>query len=260
MTDPFVKLYIAYDGTDFAGWQFQPEQRTVQGCIEAAIEKQTANKISIVGSGRTDAGVHANEQVASFPLPKGYPVQTFFPGLNSLLPASIRITGAEVLSNFHALRDTYSKEYCYYLCLAESLHPLAARFCWRPPVSNKKVKISAIEHALPLITGTHDFASFCAAGSDSPTTVRTITVATIEEVEECTLPFVSTPLYCLRFRGNGFLKQMVRNIVGTLVEVGQRKMEPTDIKAIIDAKDRSAAGPTAPPQGLFLNRVFYSQT
>jgi tRNA pseudouridine38-40 synthase len=259
LNQPFVKIALSYDGTDFAGWQVQPGQETIQGCLENAIEKQISSKVRIIGSGRTDAGVHAVEQIASFALPPGYPIETFHPGLNSLLPPTIRVLDAQLVDNFHALRDATGKEYCYYLSLADQLHPLAQRFCWRPVV-NRKIKVSAIQHALPFLTGTHDFASFCAAGSDSQTTVRTINSASIEELSKSDRPFPKSSMYCLRFQGNGFLKQMVRNVVGTLIEIGQRKIEPTAIKEIIEAKDRRAAGPTAPAHGLFLNKVFYSQT
>ena len=246
MTDNF-KLVIEYDGTNYHGWQRQTEDRTIQGEIETALFTMTRKKITLIGSGRTDAGVHAIAQTANFHCDTRLSPDAFHNGLNSLLPADIVIRSCtNVPPDFHARYDVKSKKYEY--TIFNHLQPAAIgrHYHWwlRTPLD-----IPAMQTAAEQLIGKHDFKAFEAAGSPRAHTVRHIMTA----------DWIVEDPHLLRFRiqANGFLRFMVRNIVGTLIEIGRGKMAPGQMEAILESRDRRQAAPTAPPQGLCLVQVHY---
>lgn len=243
------KLTIAYDGTSYSGWQIQKNGLSIQECIERVLAKIFQTPLSLVGAGRTDAGVHAEGQVAHFKYEKKIDLHKLHTALNALLPPDIRILDAEEVDlDFHARYDALSKEYHYHLHLDQVRDPFTRLY--RCPVSSK-VSLPLIEESLSFFIGTHDFSSFIherEKGSCAKNPVRTLTSLKIVPQEGGVR---------LEFKGNGFLYKMVRNITGTLLEVGFKKIKPQDILTIFEKKDRKAAGPTAPPQGLFLIRVTF---
>jgi tRNA pseudouridine38-40 synthase len=272
---PFVtqwKLTLSYDGTGFHGWQVQPGLLTIQGTLSSAIARVTGETLLPQGSGRTDAGVHALAQVTSFAIEVVIPPANFLRALNSVLPPSIRVIGAEhAASDFHARHCARRKTYEYRLFErrkfehselsdSEDTHricpPFLAPYVWD---CRWAVDFDRMQEAAARLLGGHDFASFAAsdpdraARADSPdestlSTVRTILVSAWSRKEN---------VFVYRVTGTGFLHHMVRNIVGTLVDVGRGSLEPSDINRILAARDRSTAGPTAPACGLFLVAVEY---
>jgi tRNA pseudouridine38-40 synthase len=259
-----IRLLIAYDGTDFHGWQRQPEAPTVQQCLESAIERVVGKKAQVCGSGRTDAGVHALNQVANFKTACRIPCSNLVRALNDALPPTVRIKEArEVPLPFHARHDAHSKTYRYRILEAAVCPPFLWRFVWHYPFPLEPRRMA---EAAKLFEGEHDFTSFAAAGgSDEPVAsgqdaalrpdagpgmVRTIFSSRL-------LRRSRPPLVIYQVSGSGFLHHMVRNIVGTLVEVGRGKWEARDIARILAGRDRTLAGPTAPAQGLCLMKVEY---
>lgn len=254
------KLRLAYDGTDFYGWQVQPERTTIQGMLADAIESVTGERVLTQGSGRTDAGVHARGQVASFFLEAGIPAENLQRALNRKLPESIRVLGAErVAAEFHARHAAKAKTYDYRIFRGEICPPWTARFAWAQawPVDVERMRAAAA-----IVMGTHDFTSF--AASDPDVTMRSSEEAgeNAERSGNVRTIFESTwseegELLLYRVRGNGFLHHMVRNLVGTLVDVGRGQREPEEMARILEARSRSEAGATAPARGLFLDSVEY---
>ena len=243
-------LRIAYDGTDFFGWQIQPGRPTIQGTRAAALETNCKETVAVCGSGRTDAGVHACAQAANVKLHSPIPCQNLVKALNRLLPESIRILSAQpVRSDFHARHDATSKIYRYRIFRGEMCPPWLSRYVLPYPYPLDEAAIaSASRH----FQGTLDFASFAAADEDDDAVekshVRTVFSSELSrEGEEL--------IYTIQ--GNGFLRHMVRNIVGTLIDVGRGRIGAEEIPAIIAVGSRSAAGPTAPARGLHLVSVFY---
>ena len=241
------KVVIEYDGTDFHGWQRQKFHRTIQAEIEKAIATMTGQKITVVGSGRTDAGAHALGQVANFKCDTRLRSKEFLKGLNSLLPPSILIKACEqVGDNFHARYDAKSKLYQYRILNQALPAAIMRQYAWhiRRPLDTKAIRLAAAH-----LIGEHDFKSFEGTGSPRTHTKRRVYTADI----------ISQDLNYLVFEieADGFLRFMVRNIVGTLVEVGMGKISPEDFKKILLSKDRSQASATAPSQGLFLKAVKY---
>ena len=260
------KITLSYDGTAFHGWQVQPGRRTVQGTIAAALERMTGERVLPQGSGRTDAGVHALGQVASFGMEAPIPAEKLMRALNRALPESIRVLEAErVGAGFHARHSAVRKMYEYKIFErgvdAEGwgegrvCSPFVARYAWdcRWPL-----QIEPMERAAAMLCGTHDFSSFAASdpdrsrreGAEGPNPVKTMFVSEVKREGE---------LLRYRVEGSGFLHHMVRNIVGTLVEVGRGAIGPEEMGRILAARDRAAAGPTAPAQGLFLVSVEYGE-
>jgi len=241
------KITVEYDGAAYCGWQRQHNGITIQQLLEEAIKKITGQNVSVIGSGRTDAGVHAMNQVGSFKCDTTLPVQKIFMGVNSVLPPDIVVKNLEERSDdFHALRDVKSKVYVYRIC-NQRLRPVLGRnYFWhvRYPLD-----IASMRKAVRLIIGTHDFSCFCAAGTDVKDRVRTIVDIEIMTGEE--------GLIEIQVESHGFLKYMVRNIIGTLIEVGRGKRQPEEMKLIIESKNRNIAGATAPACGLFLKEVKY---
>lgn len=241
------KLVIEYDGSAYHGWQRQSNDKTIQGTIENALETLTQTHVSLIGSGRTDAGVHALGQVANFHCDTTLTPRAFLAGLNSLLPGDIVIKSCtEVDDDFHARYHVKSKIYEYRILNRNVPSALYRQFAWfiRKPLDPALMK-SAMDHLI----GIHDFKAFEGSGSPRYHTTRCVQTAGLTHKNE--------DLFIFGITANGFLRFMVRNIVGTLVEVGLGKRHPDDIKAILQSKDRNLAGATAPPHGLFLKKVAY---
>jgi tRNA pseudouridine38-40 synthase len=253
------KLVLAYDGTEFHGWQVQPDCATVQGELRDALARITGEKVLPQGSGRTDAGVHALGQVASFALAAPIPEANLARALNRALPASIRVLSASrERSDFHARHSALAKTYEYRVFRGEICPPWLARYVY---AFNAPLDVEAMQRAALLVCGEHDFTSFAATdpdrverestnGDGSGTSVRRL------HTSQWTLE-AENDLLLYRVRGNGFLHHMVRNLVGTFLEVGRGNVAETEIPAILKSRARERAGPTAPARGLFLVDVEY---
>jgi len=246
------KLTIAYDGTGLVGWQRQPEGTSVQGLLEDALTRLTATAgVTVTGAGRTDAGVHARGQVASTTLATRLAPADLLRGANALLPPAVRVLAVEAVDGtFHARFGAKEKRYAYHLILGAVLSPFEARYAWHIPYP---LDVAAMQAELPALQGRHDFAAFQSTGSDIQDTVRTLTEARLDAdpAEDGGTRLVLT------LAGDGFLRHMVRAITGSLVEVGRGRWTAGRLAAILASADRSQAGPTAPPQGLFLVSVRY---
>ncbi len=251
------KLTLAYDGGPYAGWQLQPGLETVQGRLAAAIERITGERVLPQGSGRTDAGVHALGQVASFRLCAGIAPGSFMRALNHRLPASIRVLGAELAENkFHARHSSRSKVYEYRIWRGTLCPPWTAPYVYAWPWP---LNLEAMREAAAAVLGVHDFRSFAAREPD-----MTTRAGSVAEEANCVRTLLSSEweerppeLLCYRVRGTGFLHHMVRNLVGTFLDVGRGQMEPGAIALILATRNRAAAGATAPARGLFLDSVEY---
>ncbi|HJT72216.1 MAG TPA: tRNA pseudouridine(38-40) synthase TruA [Terriglobales bacterium] len=247
-----IKLTIAYDGTDFAGWQVQPDTATIQGTLASAIGRITGEKVLPQGSGRTDAGVHALAQVASFELASRIPAEGLVVALNDTLPASIRVLRAEEVADaFHARKSARAKTYRYRIFRDAICLPFAARYVWHYPYPLNE---GAMSDAAPLIEGEHDFTSFAAADPERGREMEG--VSNVRRIFSSQWRRDGSELF-YEVRGNGFLHHMVRNLVGTFLLVGKGTLKPEDITAILEARDRSKAGATAPARGLYLVGVEY---
>ena len=239
---------IAYDGTEFSGWQVQPSGPSIQGAIETALQTFTRQKVRIVGAGRTDAGVHALGQVAHVRLLPSSP-EALQRALNGLLPPSIRILGVSAApEGFHAQKSAISKEYHYHICFRDVVLPFVRPYIWH---CRRAVDLSLLEEAARKFVGEHDFLAYANAPGrrcSRKTSVRTIyrldVIRTSDGVR-------------LEFEGNGFLYKMVRNITGMIVGVSSGKRRLEEIDEVFLSKDRRLAAPAAPPRGLFLLRVDY---
>ncbi len=250
------KLVLAYDGTDFHGWQVQPGLRTIQGEVAAAIQHVVGEQVLPQGSGRTDAGVHALAQVASFALQAPIPPPNLLRALNRALPPAIRVTAAtHAPSGFHARHSATAKQYEYRIYRGEICPPQLARYVYS---LSWPLDIGAMQQAAPLVLGTHDFSSFAAVDPDRTArmasdsaidNVRTLTHSSWREADDLLIYTVG---------GNGFLHHMVRNLVGTFLEIGRGQRGAGDLAALIAARNRMAAGATAPARGLFLHSVSYA--
>lgn len=242
-------ITFSYDGTKFNGYQKQPRVRTVQGEIEKALKQINDNKeVIISATGRTDAGVHALNQRAHFDLEKEFDLDKLKQGLNSLLPEDIYIKKVEkVLDNFHARFDAIGKEYVYIINMGE-YNPLERNYVYQ---HCKKLDVVEMERALKYFEGTHNYKSFTKTDEEKDDYVRTISQTSLtrdnKDINKIYLDFV----------GTGFLRYMVRNIVGLLIEVGEGKRRSEEVISILKAEDRTKAGKTANPEGLYLKNVFY---
>ena len=238
------RLVVGYDGTDFRGWQRQPDGRTVQGVLEEAVFKVTRKRTVVHGAGRTDAGVHALGQVAGFRGAFKLTDEVLYRALNAVLPADVRVFSLEEApSGFHARRSARSKLYRYRIVTAPQASPLDRRYVLHWPYP---LKIGAMREAARLFVRTADFTAFASNRDRSP--VRTVTRSELRR---------SGDEIVYSIEAQGFLRYMVRTIVGTLLEVGRGRIRPADIEEIFGRKDRSLAGPTAPARGLTLVRVDY---
>jgi tRNA pseudouridine38-40 synthase len=242
-----IRLIVEYDGGAYCGWQRQSNGLAVQQVIEECLGKITGEKVRVTGSGRTDAGVHALKQVANFHTSSRLGERSLLLGINSLLPADIVVQEVcETSLSFHACFDAVSKVYLYRIC-NRPVRPVIERshawFIWEP------LDRARMEEALPVFKGRHDFSSFCSTHTDSEDHVRTVLAIDLERGP--------TGMIDITIEADGFLRYMVRTIVGTLVDCGRGKRSGKEVSAILAAKDRRQAGLTAPPQGLFLMDVKY---
>ena len=254
-----IKLTLAYDGTDFSGWQIQPGQPTVQGAISDVLENLTQQRLQIQGAGRTDAGVHAAGQVANFKTEAELSADEFQRAFNALLPDSIRIVAAEqVAPDFHARWNAVAKTYRYRIFRGRVVSPFLWRYVQHDPFP---LDFDAMAEAARKFEGQHDFTSFAAStGSEDEDRDRTMTRviyrSEMARVNCGDLPGAGEE-WVYTVRGKSFLRYMVRKIVGTLVDVGRGKLMPEDIAQLFELRDRSKSGPTMPPQGLCLAEVEY---
>jgi tRNA pseudouridine38-40 synthase len=241
-----IKLTISYDGVNYSGWQSQPGKRTIQAEIERAVGELTGFMTKVNGASRTDAGVSALGQIANMVVTAPIPVENYLKALNHRLPRDIRILEAvEVPIDFDASASAKGKLYRYKIYTGKSTHALQNRNCWHRP---GELDVAAMDAAAKMLVGTHDFKSFAAAADKRESSVRT--------VSRCDVTAEDKWVY-INIEANRFLYNMVRNIVGTLVEIGRGRWKPEKIKKILEAADRTAAGPTAPPEGLCLIRIDY---
>jgi len=255
-----LKLTLSYDGAEFAGWQVQPGRTTIQGELASAIGRLSGENVLPQGSGRTDAGVHALAQVATFATASPIPPENWLRALNDILPASIRVLEVtEALPDFHARKSARAKTYRYRIYRGAICPPFMATYVWHYPYPLDELEMIA---AAGSVMGEHDFTSFAAvdpervermaaeAGEENgkTTNVRTIFSSTwTREAEEL--------IYTVR--GNGFLHHMVRNLIGTFLLLGKGTLNADDVRRILAARERTAAGPTAPASGLYLVSVEY---
>lgn len=253
-----IKLTLEYDGTDFSGWQSQAQgERTVQSVLTDAVQELTGDRPALAAAGRTDAGVHALGQVASFWTASVLPEETIMRALNAHLPPDVRVSKAEeVDGSFHPQYSARAKRYFYLISGTGYVSPFAWRYMWHFPLRLDASRMAAAsEHLL----GEHDFSAFMAAGSGAKGTVRKISRCMVVETEG--IVFFGAKLegrfVRVSIEGTGFLRHMVRNIVGTLVDVGRGARDADSVREVIMSKDRGTAGPTAPAKGLFLEKVIY---
>ena len=245
-----IKLIVAYDGTDFAGWQIQPEAPTIQRTLASAIGRITGENVLPQGSGRTDAGVHALAQVATFQTQSVIPTGNFVTALNDILPASIRVLeSSEVAAPFHPRWSARAKTYRYRMYRDPICPPFLARYVWHYPYPLDE---GLMQQAASAIVGEHDFTSLAAVDPEREK----------EEVSNLRQVFSSSwerqaDEFVYTVRGSGFLHHMVRNLVGTFLLVGKGTLKPSDMTRILEARSRSAAGATAPANGLYLVSVEY---
>jgi tRNA pseudouridine38-40 synthase len=245
--DNNIKLILAYDGTDYHGWQRQRNEITIQEVIEERLQIMTGEPVNLISSGRTDAGVHALNQVCNFVTPSAIPTKSIHKGLNSLLPDDIFVKDAEyVPAEFHSRYSAKSKIYEYRILNSDTPDIFQRSFLWhiRPALDIKEMAA-----CVSLLEGTHDFTSFKSTGSKNTDPVRSVMKAEIKRSESGVVRII--------IEADGFLRHMVRNVVGTVVEAGLGKINPEQFKEIIDLRDRQLAGVKAPPQGLFLVKVRY---
>ena len=243
-----VKLTVAYDGTAYAGWQIQPNAPTLQATLEKVLARILQDPVRVRAAGRTDAGVHAREQVVDFADAGVRDLETIVHGGNALLPPDIRILSAgEAPEAFDARRHATEKEYRYFLYLSPVPSPFLSRYAWH---IEKPIDLVAVREGLSLLVGEHDFTSFRGQGCTAVSPVRTVFRA---EVTKHDVP----GLFSIDVAGAGFLRHMVRNIVGTVVNAGKGRHSADHVGEILQARNRSSAGVNAPPHGLFLWRVSY---
>jgi tRNA pseudouridine38-40 synthase len=244
-----IKLTIQYDGTDYVGWQRQPNGVSIQSLIEDALAPIAGGRVAVHGAGRTDAGVHALGQVASVTLASTLDSLTLGRALNAVLPPDVRILSVqEADGGFHARFSAVAKTYEYRILNAPLVSPFLHRYVWHIV---QPLALDAMREAAAALVGAHDFAAFQAAGSNVESTERLIDRLEWEDGGGYDLPIV------MRIAGDGFLRHMVRNIVGTLVEVGTGRWPAPCVAEILASGERTLAGPTAPARGLFLVRVDY---
>jgi tRNA pseudouridine38-40 synthase len=264
---PSFRITLAYDGTDFIGWQRQAAGTSIQGLLEDAARALDDRKVTVIGAGRTDAGVHALGQVAAFRLERTIATDSLVRAMNARLPETVRILEAsEVPAGFHPQFDARAKTYRYRMWNADAMSPFERRYTWHLP---GRLDVDAMRAAAMLLEGEHDFAAFQGTGSEGATTVRRVLAS---RIADCGLRiggglWTARPQSATRnpqsalveyeITGSGFLRHMVRAIAGSLVEVGRGRQAPDWIARVMASRDRCAAGQTAPASGLFLVGVDY---
>jgi tRNA pseudouridine38-40 synthase len=243
---PTFKITLAYDGTHYVGWQRQDNGVSVQALVEDALRELDGRDVAVAGAGRTDSGVHALGQVASFPLERVMSSDALVRAVNARLPPDIRVLAAEAVPPaFHARYAARGKTYRYRIWNAAVGNPFERAYAWHLVDA---LDLAAMDAAVRRLEGCHDFAAFQAAGATTRTSVRTMTSARVTG---------GTPLVVCEISGDGFLKHMVRAVVGTLVEIGRGRAPVAWMDEVLASRDRARAGPTAPPEGLFLVSVDY---
>ncbi|WP_088536766.1 tRNA pseudouridine(38-40) synthase TruA [Geobacter sp. DSM 9736] len=241
-----IKLILEYDGTNYVGWQLQPNGLSIQQVVEEALERLLGEQVRVYSSGRTDAGVHAKGMVAVFRTQRNLPLRAFTYGLNNLLPCDIKVQGsAEVDADFNPRADAKGKHYRYTIVNAPHRSPLSRLYAWQ---LKAPLDLDLMREAAVHFVGERDFCAFRASGCSARTTVRTIYSVEVVRSGE----FIHIDVF-----GSGFLRNMVRIMAGTLAEIGQGKMPPDVVAALLTGQARVNAGMTAPPQGLCLMEVFY---
>lgn len=242
-----IKLLIEYDGKNYQGWQAQPRGPTIQGMLEEKIELFTGEQVHLVASGRTDSGTHAFGQVAHFKTRTSMDIRSIQRALNSLLPSDIVVKKVEEAEeDFHARKQSRSKVYEYRILNRELRSVFHHGHVWHIP---QRLNLKKMKEATQYLIGEHDFSSFRSVGTPTRTAIRKVIRAEWKRDQE--------GLFYFKIEATGFLKQMVRAIVGTLVEVGKGRINVSEFREILDSKDRKKAGPTAPAHGLFLREVKY---
>ncbi len=240
------RITIAYDGTDYQGWQMQAPAPTIQGVMTAALERLEGGRVIVHGAGRTDAGAHAEGQVASFKLTREWDGAELRRAINGNLPPEIRVLeAAPAVDDFHPRSDARSKTYRYQIHTAEVMHPLLARYAWHHPYSLDPAKL--VEDGRALL-GTHDFTAFTVTSCETKTRVRTLSDFQLE---------TNGPLLSLDFTADGFLRYMVRTMVSSLIEANRGRLKAGSIARLIESGDRSLIGVAAPAKGLTLMKVGY---
>lgn len=241
-----IVMIVQYDGTDYAGFQRQPDVPTIQGELEDALSRLLGEPVHLRAASRTDAGVHALGQVVSFTTSNPIPTDNLPRALNGMLPTAVSVvSAAEAPAEFHPRFDAIGKQYTYRILNRQVPSPFICRYAWHVP---EPLDRAAMEEAAEFLVGEHDFAAFCASGSSVRSTVRNLYRLDLDE---------NADVIEARLAADGFLYMMVRIIIGTLVEVGRGRMYPAAVADILASRDRRRAGPTAPPQGLCLVRVDY---
>lgn len=241
------RMDVAYVGFGLQGWQSQGTGQSVQEKIEKGLSTFLGEPVKILGASRTDAGVHAEQQVCVFQTAKELNLHKLREGLNALTPPEIVITRAQIVgADFHPIRDCLAKAYRYSLWVGRPVSPFRSPYVWQVP---QQINIQSLSEMAQQFVGRHDFTSFCAADSGAKTKTRTIIEAQVHQRNQ---------LVDIWILGEGFLKQMIRSMVGTLVQISLGR-EKRPIMEIIECRDRTEAGPTAPAQGLCLHRVFYGK-
>lgn len=244
---PAVKIVLEYDGTDYVGWQVQPNGPSIQAEVERALATLHAAPVRVVAAGRTDAGVHARGQVVSFPVERPLPLTAYVKGMNALLPDDVAVREASLAPDgFDARRDARGKRYRYRIENLATRAPLSRRQAWQ---IFRPLDVAAMRAAAALLTGRHDFASFQASDCACDHAVRDLARLEVTGEAGGAVEVVA--------EATAFVKHMVRNLVGTLVEVGLGARPPASMTGLLAARDRTLAGRTAPPQGLVLETVFY---
>ncbi len=252
-----LKLLISYDGSYASGWQVQPDRLTYQGLLEEAIKRITGENTRVVGASRTDRGVHAIEQVVAFRTSSEHPPEVFRRALNGILPPYIRVKEAEYTTDdFHPRFSARSKEYIYVLENSPVRTPFLLKYaCY----TGRELDVEAMKEASSFLVGKKDFRAFQAAGCSAKTTIRDVKRFEIRVCDE--IGFLSIPLkgrfILFHVEADAFLRYMVRNMVGTLIDVGLERYKASWIHELLESRDRTQAGPTAPPEGLYLYRIHY---
>ena len=261
--DRVLKITLAYDGTAYVGWQRQAEGVSIQGVLEEALARLAGAPVTVHGAGRTDAGVHALGQVASARIATAHEPLVIRRALNAMLPGDIRVLAVEeAVPGFHARYSALGKTYEYRIWQGDVQPPFARVWSWHVP---RPLDVDAMDRAVRRLEGRHDFSAFQSAGSRVATAVRTVARAGVEVREPSAETWGDSGaaagpggrLVVVRLEADGFLRHMVRAVVGTLVEVGEGRREEASTAALLESRDRAASGATAPPHGLVLVRVIY---
>lgn len=250
-----IRLTLQYDGTDYAGWQCQRAEKTIQSAVEEAVSRLTGQPVKLAGAGRTDAGVHALAQVAAFRTSSALPADTIRRALNAVLPPDIRVASAlDEAEEFHPRFDAKAKRYFYLVSNSQTVSPFLMRYVWKVPFG---LDAALMREAARHLIGRRDFKAFMASGSGVKDTVREMRSIEIEEMDG--IDFLGAQIggrfLKFSFEGDGFLRHMVRAMVGTLIEIGRGRT--LDVPSIMASGQRRLAGPSAPARGLFLERIIY---